>query len=50
MEQNEEDIQMNNLIYCTHETELLMQSYDVMNYAKNIRDLGQNKVNPKFQI
>ena len=34
MEQNEEHIIMNNLIYHTHETELRMRSYDMLNMAK----------------
>ena len=44
MEQNEEHIMMNILIYHAHETELRTQSYGMMNIApecKNIRDLDE---------
>ena len=37
MEQMEEDIQMNILIYCTHKTELQMWSYGMMKSAPGCR-------------
>ena len=43
MEQNEEHILTNILIYGTSKTELRMQRYDAMNMAKKIteKDLGK---------
>ena len=48
MEQNEEHIMMNILIYYAHETEQYSESYDAMNRAKKYADLEKNEVNPNI--
>ena len=45
MEQNEEHILMNILIYHAHEKELRWRSYDAMNMSKNTADLEGFGVN-----